>query len=228
MKFDILTGRSTSHLMELLPHQKLVHKDMRDDFERLYLAGKAAGFDIQITSCFRGFEQQLNIWNAKALGQRVLLDSHGEPIDYNTLSPEEIVLAIMRWSAIPGASRHHWGTDVDVFDGNTMKREDVQLTPQEVAPDGPSGKLHLWLNEQIKKNKSFGFFRPYSADLGGVAPEKWHLSYAPISNEFFQEYTLDVFKKNLEQSNLELAHVLLENPEFYFKQYVTNITKAPF
>ena len=24
--------------------------------------------------------------------------------------------AILLWSALPGASRHHWGTDFDVFD----------------------------------------------------------------------------------------------------------------
>jgi hypothetical protein len=28
---------------------------------------------------------------------------------------------------------------------------------------------------------SRGFFRPYARDRGGVAPERWHLSYAPLS-----------------------------------------------
>ena len=28
---------------------------------------------------------------------------------------------------------------------------------------------------------AFGFFRPYTTDRGGVAPEPWHLSYAPVA-----------------------------------------------
>ena len=29
--------------------------------------------------------------------------------------------------------------------------------------------------------ESYGFFRPYARDRGGVAPERWHLSYAPLA-----------------------------------------------
>ena len=28
---------------------------------------------------------------------------------------------------------------------------------------------------------SHGFYRPYARDHGGIAPERWHLSYAPVS-----------------------------------------------
>ena len=38
----------------------------------------------------------------------------------------------MRWSAIPGSSRHHWGTDLDVYDAAAVTPDyQVQLTPQE-------------------------------------------------------------------------------------------------
>jgi hypothetical protein len=29
--------------------------------------------------------------------------------------------------------------------------------------------------------ESRGFYRPYAVDRGGVAPERWHLSYAPLA-----------------------------------------------
>ena len=59
----------------------------------------------------------------------------------------------------------------------------MQLTPAEVAPGGPFDALHRWLDERMAAHASQGFFRPYARDCGGVAPERWHLSYAPLSCE---------------------------------------------
>jgi LAS superfamily LD-carboxypeptidase LdcB len=225
---DILTGRSEAHLTKLLPSEKLVHKELAPAFNKLQLAAKDEGFDLQIISSFRAYEQQLHIWNNKAQGKRTLLDDKGEPLDFNKLNKEEVVKAIMRWSAVPGASRHHWGTDIDVFDANMLEASQVQLTPQEVAPDGPMGKLHQWLDKLIGNNESFGFFRPYAHDNGGVAPEMWHLSYAPVSVDYYNEYTLDVFIENLEGSDILLKEILLKDPKYYFETYVSNIIAPPF
>jgi len=38
-------------------------------------AARAAGFDLQVLSGFRGFDDQLSIWNRKANGKRAVLDS---------------------------------------------------------------------------------------------------------------------------------------------------------
>ena len=101
------------------------------------------------------------------------------------MSPEEIVFAILRWSALPGGSRHHWGTDFDVIDAAAVPEDfRVQLTPEEVADRGVFGPFHCWLDERIAEGKSYGLFRPYAVDRGGVAPERWHLSYAPRAREF--------------------------------------------
>ncbi|MBC7428790.1 MAG: D-alanyl-D-alanine carboxypeptidase family protein [Bacteriovorax sp.] len=62
---------------------------------------------MEIASAFRGFDAQLSIWNAKAKGLRTLFDDQGNALDYKTLSSVEIVYAILRWSALPGASRQH-------------------------------------------------------------------------------------------------------------------------
>ncbi len=228
MDKKILTGQIETHLTKLPHSEKLVHKEIVADFIKLAAEAKKDGFDLQVISGFRSYEQQVNIWNRKALGKRALLDSDGHPLDYDKLKPKEIVAAIMRWSAIPGASRHHWGTEIDVFDGNGLEASQVQLTPQEVASDGPMGQLHLWLDERIQNNLSFGFFRPYEIDNGGVAPEKWHLSYAPVSNNYTQAYSLEVFKENIENSQIELKEILLKNLKYYYEQYVINICTSPF
>ncbi|NIM47861.1 MAG: D-alanyl-D-alanine carboxypeptidase family protein, partial [Gemmatimonadales bacterium] len=86
----------------------------------------------------------------------------------------------LRWSALPGASRHHWGTDLDVYDlAARPEGYEVELIPEEVDAGGMFGPLHEWLDGRIAADAAFGFFRPYERDRQGVAPERWHLSYAP-------------------------------------------------
>jgi hypothetical protein len=57
----------------------------------------------------------------------------------------------------------------------------LQLSPDEVATGGVFDRLHCWLDARLATGESHGFFRPYGKDRGGVAPERWHLSYAPLS-----------------------------------------------
>jgi LAS superfamily LD-carboxypeptidase LdcB len=98
------------------------------------------------------------------------------------LSPEQQLHAILRFSAIPGTSRHHWGTDLDVYDAEAVPPGyQVLLSMEEVAAGGPFDPLHCWLDARMAAGESHGFYRPYDTDRGGVAPERWHLSYAPLS-----------------------------------------------
>ena len=127
-------------------------------------------------------------------------------MDYSALSVEEILHAILRWSALPGASRHHWGTDVDVYDAAAVpKGYQVQLTPEEVNPGGMFGPLHEWLDHA---KMQFGFYRPYDEDRGGVSPERWHLSFGPCAKECYEALTL------------ELLWVFLEGVELGWKDVV--------
>lgn len=71
-----------------------------------------------------------------ARGERALLDDHGNPLLVNDLSPTEIMFAILRWSALPGCSRHHWGTDIDVYDANTQSPGEVKLVSSECEDNG--------------------------------------------------------------------------------------------
>ena len=76
-------------------------------FGRLQEMALTQGFDMVIASSFRSFDRPLLIWNEKAGGLRPLYDSSGHPLAYDQLSPWELAQAILRWSALPGASRHH-------------------------------------------------------------------------------------------------------------------------
>jgi LAS superfamily LD-carboxypeptidase LdcB len=176
-----LTGRDDSHLVAL-PDGHRLQTEVAEAFRRLQSEAEKAGFDLAIASSFRSFDRQLQIWNDKAAGRRPVHDDRGRPVAMAALSDSEKVQAILRYSALPGASRHHWGTDLDVYDAAALEEPArLRLVPEEVAPGGIFGPLHRWLDERMAAGESHGFYRPYGRDCGGVAPERWHLSYAPLS-----------------------------------------------
>lgn len=200
----LLTGRDDA-LIDHASLERPVHRELVPAFLQLQQRARAEGFDLAIASGYRNYARQLRIWNEKATGQRPLLDSAGHPLDAATLDDWQRVQAILRWSALPGASRHHWGSDIDVYDRAAVAADYVvQLTPDEVADNGPFGSLHRWLDEQMARGDCCGFFRPYANDRGGVAPERWHLSYAPVSQQFQRQLSPQRLLRALDAPELQL------------------------
>jgi LAS superfamily LD-carboxypeptidase LdcB len=176
-----LTGLDDSHLVTL-PDGHRLQAEVADAFAALQADARDAGFELAIASSYRSFDRQLAIWNGKASGERPVYDDQDRPVTLAAMSPAEQLHAILRFSAIPGTSRHHWGTDLDVYDANAMPADyKVRLSLEEVSAGGPFDALHNWLDARMAAGESHGFFRPYAADRDGVAPERWHLSYAPLS-----------------------------------------------
>jgi LAS superfamily LD-carboxypeptidase LdcB len=194
LQLDQLTGRDDSHLVALPCGHRLQY-DVAEHFTRLQSDARAAGFELAIASSFRSFARQLVIWNGKASGTRPVHDDQGQSVAMAALPALEQLHAILRYSAIPGTSRHHWGTDLDVYDGGVLPANyQLQLSPQEVAPGGLFDTLHCWLDQRIAAGESHGFYRPYAGDRGGVAPERWHLSYAPLSVDCSRLLTGDLLR----------------------------------
>lgn len=176
-----LVGLDDSHLV-MLPCGHRLQAEAAQAFALLQADAAQAGFELTVASAYRPFERQLMIWNGKACGERPVHDDAGCPVPMSALPPRERLYAILRFSAIPGTSRHHWGSDLDVFDAAAVPLDyQVQLSPGEVAGGGVFDPLHCWLDERIAQGQSRGFYRPYGRDRGGVAPERWHLSYAPLA-----------------------------------------------
>jgi LAS superfamily LD-carboxypeptidase LdcB len=222
-----LCGVSEAHLCTKLETRFIgvpVHMDVVAPFFRLKDAAAREGFDLEILSGFRGFESQLSIWNRKVRGERAVLDSDAVPMDITRMSDRELVFAILRWSALPGASRHHWGTDLDVYD-DAAKPEgyEIELIPEEVDSGGMFGPLHDWLDGRMSRSEAFGFFRPYDRDRNGVAPERWHLSCAPVAGSLFESLTVEVLRQTVEVSEMELKQTVLEHLDEIFDRFVINI-----
>ena len=218
MDFEILTGRKHSDFIHYQGF--LIHKEALLSFQKLQeSASKDIGAELRLVSSFRDYERQKLIWDSKAQGHRTLLDDHGEELKFSDLNNSELLKGILRFSAIPGASRHHWGTDFDIFDARFISKDKLQLTHAECVGDGPCAELHTWLDEYLVTTD---FYRPYEFDQGGVAVEKWHLSFKPLSEKYLDAYRFEIFLRNLNESNIELKHILLADAEFYYKQYFLN------
>lgn len=220
-----LTGRARTHVEQLDDPRVALHRAVVTPFLALRSAAAADGIDLTPHSGFRDFASQTEIWNRKYRGERPLYDRAGNPRDHASLSEAEIVEAILVWSAVPGASRHHWGSEIDVYDRAALPADyRVKLLPEEYAADGVFSRLSSWLDENLHR---FGFFRPYDYDRGGVYPEPWHVSYAPVSSAAQAALSLEIVAGALRDTDVLGKTLVLGKLPDVFQRYVTNVAAVP-
>lgn len=209
-----LTGRARTHVVELTDPRCILHYEAAASFLSLRDAAAAAGIELVARSSFRDFDTQLLIWNRKWQGEKPLYDRNGALLERSTLADGEVIDAILCWTAVPGGSRHHWGSDVDVIDAAAVPAGyNVELTPAEYAASGIFARLNTWLDANLAR---FGFYRPYRTDRGGVSPEPWHISYAPVALPALESLSLSMLRQVLEASSIAgKPHVLARLPEIY-------------
>lgn len=216
-----LTGRSRGHVEQRDDLGAAVHHEALGAFLAMRAAAAAEGMDIAIASAFRDFGAQQRIWDLKFRGERPLYDAAGNVRDHASLSDAERVEAILCWSALPGASRHHWGTEIDVYDRAAMPEGyRLLLLPSEAAPGGVFHRLHCWLDEHMQE---YGFYRPYATYRGGVLPEPWHLSYAPVSVDATARLTLDLLERTVSGSSVLGKTLVLERLGEIHARYVASV-----
>lgn len=223
--FEMLTGRTEEHLtlVNLNNYPFKIHTEIKNDLYRWSELCQQQGIDFAVASAFRSFDRQLVLWNEKVEGKRAVKNADGQIVHPQDLTEPEILDVILLWSHIPGCSRHHWGTDLDVFDAAWYKlhQEKLELENCHYLDLGPSAKLHSYNEEILTNKKIMSFYRPYN-DNKSFMQELWHYSHQKIAASFEEAYTLKVFVRNLEAANeLLLRDLILSNAEYYFKKFVT-------
>lgn len=197
-----------------------IHQQMCTAFEALRKSAETAGIELKIASGFRSFERQLQIWNNKFIGNTAIKKTNGEIVDISRLSDWQIIEAILLYSALPGASRHHWGSDIDVYAPNLLTSgESLQLEPWEYQESGPMEKLSTWLTQHAA---DFGFYLPYDFFRGGIAEEPWHLSFAPLAKQYQATFTLKALHDCLLNSDIAGKTVIIENLTDIAQRYINN------
>jgi LAS superfamily LD-carboxypeptidase LdcB len=216
-----LTGQARTHIAAVADPECLLHAQAVAPFLNLRRAAQADGIDLKPLSSFRDFARQLAIWNGKFSGERPMYDALGVKLNAAALTPWERIEAILLWSALPGASRHHWGTDVDLVDGKaTEAGYQIKLTREEFAPGGPFAALDRWLTTQAPR---FGFFRPFQGVRSGVQPEPWHFSFAPIAEKARRRLSPDVLRAAIAAAPILGKDVVLQHLDDLHARYVATI-----
>ena len=120
-------------------------------------------------------------------------------------------------STIPGTSRHHWGTDIDIIDGYPRVSGDV-LVPEKFEAGGPFENFKKWLDQNAN---SFGFYLVYTDDFfrKGFKYEPWHYSYAPLSKPMLKQFRkTNIFKHLLNEEFDGSEHFTTR----FLKTYIQN------
>ena len=143
--------------------------DAYEAFERMYAEATKEGIKFQIRSAARNFTYQKGIWERKWTGTTKLSD--GTDVSKDIVEPIKKALKILEYSSMPGTSRHHWGTDIDLNSFNN-----------EYFEKGEGKKMYDWL---MSNGALYGFCQPYTPKgpqrPDGYNEEQWHWSYQPIS-----------------------------------------------
>lgn len=219
INFDGFSKAQENLWQMISPEHVWLCKDVFPDFENLRQAAAHAGFSIKVESGYRSFERQLSIWNRKAKGELPLLNENGKCFREKAENDESLMRRILLWSALPGASRHHFGTDIDVVDSNAIPKDyNVELTPSEC--EGMFAPFHAWLSEQIESNKSFGFARVFEKGRGKIQPEPWHLSHLPTARRIQEGFKESTLRKIYEESDLACKESVLSNLPELLENYV--------
>lgn len=216
-----VTGRARTHVRQSWQPRFAAQPQVAEAFLALRAAAQRDGIDLLPCASFRPFDAQLRNWNRKFTGQATLYDIDGRPREYAALSPDELVFAILGWTGLPGASRRHWGTDIDVYDRAAMPPGyHLKLLPEEVAPGGMFERLHAWLDVHIA---AFGFFRPYRSYRGGMYPEPWHLSHQVSAKDALASLDLDLLASVIGAADMAGREIVLDMLPDIYTRHVLNV-----
>lgn len=192
----------------LMGENYLLLPEAFEAFEKMKMAAEKDGLRLWGTSGYRSFELQKTIWNEKYKKLKLQFPNYSE-ID--------IINCIIEFTAIPGTSRHHWGTDIDIVDAFGYKNENP-LTHENFSEKGEYQYLNYWLS---KNAESFGFCLVYTEnpDRKGFKFEPWHYTYFPLSKEILHQICNYSFE-DIKEMKTVLGNELFSKS--YFESYKSN------
>lgn len=178
LSFEELIGKGNPLLFG--DGEYLLRKEAYLSFLEMQKAANKDGIFIKIVSSYRSYNSQKRIWERKYKKNIA-----------SGLTPKQSIKKIIEYSTIPGTSRHHWGTDIDIVDGDFLQTPNL-LSESNFKKGQPFYKLGQWLNNNAK---DFGFHLVYTnkLDRKGFKFEPWHFTFKPLSVDYLKQYrTLDI------------------------------------
>lgn len=183
-----------------------LRKEAHDAFLKMQKAALKDGIKIHIVSSYRSYRHQNTIWKRK----------YNKYIA-NGLSPEKAINKITEYSTIPGTSRHHWGTDIDIIDASHQIPKKVLLVSN-YQKHGIYNKLNKWMD---KNASNYGFYLVYTNNENrkGIKYEPWHYSYIKLSKPMLQSFLKLDLKTQLQSQKLLGSNYFTDD---FIKSYIEN------
>ena len=164
---------------------QILHKETYAAFLKMFEAAKKDSIKLIIKSATRNFSAQKAIWEGKWNGKRLLEGNINAA--QKIPNPKQRALKILEYSSMPGTSRHHWGTDID-----------LNAFVNSYFEKGEGKKEYDWL---VANAGTFGFCQPYtpkgSKRPEGYNEEKWHWSYLPLATRLSDQYKIRLNDKDI-------------------------------
>ena len=203
---EILIGMDNSRIVS---DTILLEKETYSAFIKMKDAAEKDGIIIKLVSGFRDFYRQQMIWNNK----------YKKFTNEFSLDGPTAIKEIIRFSTIPGTSRHHWGTEIDVIDKNFENEKDL-LISKKYEKGGIFYSLKKWMDENSKR---FGFYIVYddNSNRPGFEYEPWHYTYKPVSDLYQAEFLKLDLKSIISKTRVEGQEFI--NDEFIKKYIDENI-----
>ncbi|AEE18531.1 D-alanyl-D-alanine carboxypeptidase-like protein [Dokdonia sp. Hel_I_63] len=158
-------------------------------YEEMKSAAFKEGIKFQVVSSYRDYNHQNRIWERKYKSFRE-----------SGLNPTAAIEKIIQYSTIPGTSRHHWGTDIDIVDA-TPKVSGGLLIPSKFHGNGPFCKFKEWMDNNAN---TYGFYLVYTdnQNRNGFNYEPWHYSFKSLSLDYLNKYQELPIKSKLQSAKL--------------------------
>ena len=190
---DVLLGKEK---VALYGKNYKLQKEAYLALERMKKEARTQNIKIHVVSAYRNFNHQNRLWARK----------YAKFIDQG-YSSKTAINKVKEYTAIPGTSRHHWGTDVDLVDKNksSLRNHSTSL-------------YATWMNENAHK---YGFYRVYTKNefRSGFNYESWHYSYRKLAKPMLKAYL------KLDITTILKNEKILGNSYFtdeFLKKYIKN------
>lgn len=144
---------------------------------RMRAAAEADGVFLLVRSATRNFDYQKGIWEQKWERPR-----------YMGWLAMDKARDILTYSAMPGASRHHWGTDIDF---NSFENQWFE--------SGEGAEVYAWLTAHASDHGFHQVYDDKSTGRTGYELERWHWSHLPTAGPMLTAYNALV-------SDVDLTH----------------------
>lgn len=144
-----------------------LHKEAYTAYNKMKKAAAEEGIFLNLKSAGRSFYYQKQIWERKFAACT--------PLTNDTVA---CIRDILEYSAMPGTSRHHWGTEIDLNNLSFAYFE-----------NGYGKKVNDWLQMHAS---DYGYCQVYDNQAFshrlGYNYEPWHYSYIPLSARFVKDF----------------------------------------